>query len=179
MISEHKNGWIIFIFFGPNERFTQSPRLVQNKFVFILNVAQGCQMVCFQTKNPKFGSILEGLWMVNAGLFYDHLEYFKVIWYNLWPFGTVCGHLLYYSQFGMFEPRKIWQPWCSMTKKTQEGNWAFWIRRVLRVHLFVSDPKRRFNTKSLSELLKSNVTWRKYRKREEAKLKKRPLSCSG
>jgi hypothetical protein len=23
---------------------------------------QGCQMACFQTKNPKFGQILEGLW---------------------------------------------------------------------------------------------------------------------
>jgi hypothetical protein len=25
------------------------------------DLAQGCQMVCFQTKNPKFGYILEGL----------------------------------------------------------------------------------------------------------------------
>jgi hypothetical protein len=33
------------------------------------------------------------------------------IWYNLWPFGIVCGHLLYFSQFGMFGPKKIWQPW--------------------------------------------------------------------
>jgi hypothetical protein len=33
--------------------------------------------------------------MVNAGIFYDHLEYFMAIWYNLWPFGIVCGHLLY------------------------------------------------------------------------------------
>jgi hypothetical protein len=48
--------------------------------------------------------------MVNIGVFYDHLEYFMAIWYNLWPFGTVCGHLLYFSCFGMFGPRKIWQP---------------------------------------------------------------------
>jgi hypothetical protein len=33
------------------------------------------------------------------------------IWYNLWPFGIVCGDLLYFSQFGMLGPRKIWQPW--------------------------------------------------------------------
>jgi hypothetical protein len=33
------------------------------------------------------------------------------IWYNLWPFEIVCGHLYYFSQFGMFGPRKIWQPW--------------------------------------------------------------------
>jgi hypothetical protein len=41
-------------------------------------------MVCFQTKNPKFGQMLEGLWMVKVGIFYDHLEYFMAIWYNLW-----------------------------------------------------------------------------------------------
>jgi hypothetical protein len=48
--------------------------------------------------------------MVNVGIFYDHLEYFMAIWYNLWPFGTVCGHLLYFSQFGMFGPRKSSNP---------------------------------------------------------------------
>jgi hypothetical protein len=51
--------------------------------------------------------------MENAGIFYGHLEYFTAIWYILWSFGIVCGHLLYFSQFGMFEPRKIWQPWPS------------------------------------------------------------------
>jgi hypothetical protein len=58
--------------------------------------------------------------MVNVGIFYDHLEYFMSIWYNLWPFCiiyghlvyVVCGQLVYISQFGMFGPRKIWQP-CS------------------------------------------------------------------
>jgi hypothetical protein len=39
------------------------------------------------------------------------LEYLMAIWYNLWPFGIACGHLLCFSQFGMFGPRKIWQPW--------------------------------------------------------------------
>jgi hypothetical protein len=48
--------------------------------------------------------------MVNVGIFYDHLEHFMAIWYNLWPFGILCGHLLHISQFVMFGPRKIWQP---------------------------------------------------------------------
>jgi hypothetical protein len=48
--------------------------------------------------------------MANVGIFYDHLEYFMAIWYNLWPSGIVCGRLLHFSQFGMFGPRKIWQP---------------------------------------------------------------------
>jgi hypothetical protein len=43
-----------------------------------------------------------GLEMVNIGIFLDHLEYFMAIWYNLWPFGKVCGHSLFVSQFGMF-----------------------------------------------------------------------------
>jgi hypothetical protein len=33
--------------------------------------------------------------MLNFGICYDHLEYFMAIWYNSWPFGTVCGLLLY------------------------------------------------------------------------------------
>jgi hypothetical protein len=49
--------------------------------------------------------------MVHVGIFHDHLEYFMAIWYNVWPFGIACGHLLYFSRFGMFGPRKIWQPW--------------------------------------------------------------------
>jgi hypothetical protein len=50
--------------------------------------------------------------MENFFKFYDHLEDLTAIWYNLWPFGMVCGHLIYFSHFGTFGPRKIWQP-CS------------------------------------------------------------------
>jgi hypothetical protein len=49
--------------------------------------------------------------MENVLRFYDHLEYFMAICYNLWPFGIVCGNLVYFLRFGMFGPRKIWQPW--------------------------------------------------------------------
>jgi hypothetical protein len=50
--------------------------------------------------------------MDNTGIFYDLLEYFTAVWFNLWPFGIFCGHLVYFPRFGMFGPRKIWQP-CS------------------------------------------------------------------
>jgi hypothetical protein len=40
---------------------------------------QGCQMVCFQTKNPNF----ENFWRENVDAFYVHLEYFTDIWYIL------------------------------------------------------------------------------------------------
>jgi hypothetical protein len=42
--------------------------------------------------------------MATVGIFYDRLEYFMAIWYNLWPFGIIGGHLLYFSRFGMFGP---------------------------------------------------------------------------
>jgi hypothetical protein len=48
--------------------------------------------------------------MENFGIFYDHLEYFTAIWYYLWPFSKACGNLEYFRRFGMFGPRKIWQP---------------------------------------------------------------------
>jgi hypothetical protein len=49
--------------------------------------------------------------MENGNIFYNHLECFTAIWYNLLPFGIVCGYFVYFSRFGMFGPRKIWQPW--------------------------------------------------------------------
>jgi hypothetical protein len=69
-------------------------------------------MVCFQTKNPNLGKFWRALeWKM--------LLYFMIIWNILWPFGmmygslvyVVCGHLVYFCLFGMFGPRKIWQPW--------------------------------------------------------------------
>jgi hypothetical protein len=47
--------------------------------------------------------------MENVGIYYDHLEYFTANWYDLWPFVINCGHLVYFSHFGMFGPRKNWQ----------------------------------------------------------------------
>jgi hypothetical protein len=35
--------------------------------------------------------------------------YFMAIWYNLCPFGVVCSHWVYFSHFGIFGPRTIWQ----------------------------------------------------------------------
>jgi hypothetical protein len=71
-------------------------------------VLPGC---LFSYQKSQFGEILEGHRMENIGILYDHLEYFTAIWYGLWTFGIVCGHLVYVSCFGMFVPSKIWQPW--------------------------------------------------------------------
>jgi hypothetical protein len=51
-----------------------------------------------------------GLAMENLGIFYDHLVYFTAIGNILWPFGILCGHLVYFSPFLCFVPSKIWQP---------------------------------------------------------------------
>jgi hypothetical protein len=64
----------------------------------------------FSYQKSQLGYILEGLVMEYAGVFYDHLEYFTAILYILWPFGTACVHLVYFPRFGVFGPRKIWQP---------------------------------------------------------------------
>jgi hypothetical protein len=39
------------------------------------------------------------------------------IWYNMWTFIVVCCHLVYFSRFGMFCPRKIWQPCCRCRRR--------------------------------------------------------------
>jgi hypothetical protein len=68
-------------------------------------------MVYFQTKNPNLGKFWRALEC-------KMLVYFMTIWNilrtfgicNLWPFGIVCGRLVYFVRFGMFGPRKFWQP---------------------------------------------------------------------
>jgi hypothetical protein len=49
--------------------------------------------------------------MKDVGIFWTILKYCMAIWYNLLTFGKYCCHLVLFSRFGMFEPRKIWQPW--------------------------------------------------------------------
>jgi hypothetical protein len=59
---------------------------------------------------------LEGLGIENVVTFYGHLEYFTAIWYNLQPFGIVCGH------FGIFLP--FWHVWTKKYLATLEESGA-------------------------------------------------------
>jgi hypothetical protein len=71
----------------------------------------------FSYQKSQFGYILEGLGVENVDIFYDHLEYFTATsMVYLWPLGTVFGHLVHFSCFGMSGPRKIWQPWAAPAK---------------------------------------------------------------
>jgi hypothetical protein len=43
------------------------------------------------------------------------LRPFTAIWYNIWQFGVFCSPFVictYFNRFGIFVPRKIWQPCC-------------------------------------------------------------------
>jgi hypothetical protein len=65
-------------------------------------VGQGCQMVCFQTKNPNFGKIWRALqWKMLLNV--------MTIWNILGPFGIIYGILW---SFGIFF--SFWYVW---TKK--------------------------------------------------------------
>jgi hypothetical protein len=49
--------------------------------------------------------------MENLGILYDHLVYLMAVGNILWLFGIFYGHLVYFSLFWYFVPRKIWQSW--------------------------------------------------------------------
>jgi hypothetical protein len=69
--------------------------------------AQGCQMVCFQTKNPNLGKF----WRVSQ---WKMMVYFMDTWSILRSFVIFCGHLVQFVvslfPFWYFVTRKIWQP---------------------------------------------------------------------
>jgi hypothetical protein len=91
---------------------------------------QGCQMVyIFSYQKYQFGYFLHGFGMENVGIFYFYLVYMyydhfirlmyiyghlvnlMYICVHLANLMYICGHLVHFFRFGMFVPRKIWQPW--------------------------------------------------------------------
>jgi hypothetical protein len=65
----------------------------------------------FSNQKSRLFQILEGLAMEDVGIFYDHFVYFTAKWYILWPFGAVCGHLVYiFPRFGMLYREKSGNP---------------------------------------------------------------------
>jgi hypothetical protein len=57
----------------------------------------------FSNQKSKFGYFLEILQLKAVVNFFD-------IWSILQLFGILYGHLVYFSPFWYFVPRKIWQP---------------------------------------------------------------------
>jgi hypothetical protein len=68
---------------------------------------QGCQMVCFQTKNPSLGK----LW---RALDWKMFIYFMAIWNFLWRFGIFNDHFVFiwyiFSGFGIMYQEKSGNP---------------------------------------------------------------------
>jgi hypothetical protein len=66
---------------------------------------QGCQMVCFQNKNPNLGQFRRALdWKMIVyfwplEIFYGDLRCFMTIWYILYSFGTFFG-IMYQEKSG-------------------------------------------------------------------------------
>jgi hypothetical protein len=62
----------------------------------------------FSNQNPNW----EKFWraMAKVGIFYGHLEYIKVIWYILWPFGNLVAIWYILPRFGTLCQEKSGNP---------------------------------------------------------------------
>jgi hypothetical protein len=101
--NEYKRYLVYFSNFPKRAKSKLSPKKAK-----IRPKGQCCQMVYFQ-KVPiwvNFGRSCN----LTQWYFYDHFVYFTVKWYILWPFGTLCGHLVYFSHFGMLYREKSGNP---------------------------------------------------------------------
>jgi hypothetical protein len=78
---------------------------------------------------------LEGLGIENVVIFYDHSEYFTVIWYNSWPFGKVCGHLVYFPVLVRLDQDKSGNPGVQQSNLASFQNLLF--RRYTQLDLDV------------------------------------------
>jgi hypothetical protein len=87
--------------FAPNESSVTAD-LSWRRFVDIMDLQRGCQMVYFQAKNPTLGKFLRALdfkllmyfiavWNIcqTFGIFFDHLVHFVFIWY-IFPVLASC-----------------------------------------------------------------------------------------
>jgi hypothetical protein len=107
-------------------------------------------MVCFQTKNPNLGKFLRALeWKIHTYIFLVILEYFKVIWYILRPFGNVVVIWYIFPRFGILCQEKSGNPdpWSKIS-----STFPFGSRRCS-----VMDDFYRTTIKTF--FLKKNILW--------------------
>jgi hypothetical protein len=71
---------------------------------------QGCQVVCFQTKQPNLGKFCRALKRKKVGIFYGQLEYITAFWYILWPFGNLVAIWYNSFHFGISNEEKSGNP---------------------------------------------------------------------
>jgi hypothetical protein len=124
---------------------------------------QGCQMVCFQTKNPNLGKFwrvlhwkmlrsLMAIWNMlrSFGKFYDHLVHFVLIWYI-------------FSGFGITYQQKSGNPDCECQvfrlmwlKKSKLFLKQFQISRIVRTRIRFTIGEKRIPTLKKSRKWKEN-----------------------
>jgi hypothetical protein len=77
----------------------------------------------FSNQKSQFWQILEVLAMEESGIFYCHLVNFPAIWYSLWNFDALCGHLVYFPRFGILYHEKSGNPdpASDLSQDTQRG----------------------------------------------------------
>jgi hypothetical protein len=91
--------------------FSLSIDNVGSRLVKDIRGNQGCQMVYLQTKIPilgKFWMALEWKMLVHFMIISNISQSFDII-YGRWVKFVIIWYI--FSPFGMFGPRKIWQPW--------------------------------------------------------------------
>jgi hypothetical protein len=118
-----------------------------SRFVFVLSsLCQGCQMVCFQTKNPDMGKFWRALDWKNVNIFYGHLVHFVFIWYIFLVLVScikknlatlVCARIINWEAVKMFslEINFCWMSpeevefsifsWCSCRPGLPDGTYIF------------------------------------------------------
>jgi hypothetical protein len=74
--------------------------ILSTVLTFLKRSNQGCQMVCFKTKNPNLGKF----WRV---LLWKILVYFMTIWSILLPLKIFYGHLVYFVVIWYIFPRFV------------------------------------------------------------------------
>jgi hypothetical protein len=94
---------------------------------------QGCQMVCFQTKNH------------NLGKFWRDLDsqmsiYFMAIWDILGTFGIFYDHLVPFLFIWYICPVPIWQPWNKGPSKTRK--WMVWENTRINRTRWMNEHKK-------------------------------------
>jgi hypothetical protein len=87
-----------------------------NRRNYWLRLLQGL----FSEQNRDLGQTLEGLAMVDVGIFYRHLVYFTGIWYRyLWSFGLFCWNFVYFPRFGTLHQEKSGNPGLQSVAETK------------------------------------------------------------
>jgi hypothetical protein len=77
--------------------------------------------------------------MENVGVYYDHVEYFTAIWYNLWPFVKNCGHLVFFPTLLCLDREKSGNP-------AADRCFHLNVHSMLKKHfifIFVANAKKR------------------------------------